>query len=635
LRRYRHSFSAPPRGPRTFPVSRVVPAYAWLLLALAVLPLHSETRYEVDFADAASGRLHIEMRTTCERGGCELQMPIWNATYQVRDFVQFVEGFTVEDEGGQPVEARKVLPSRWRLEVKSGAEVRVRYEVLANRPGPFDSYAGADYASLNLGQILIYPVGQRRGPFSLRFRHKPRAWRAALALASHGGRYRAASYDELIDTPVLLAEFNETTFTHSGRPIRIVSHGDQSKYDGRELSDVARKVIAAATEIMGDVPFPSYLFVYHFIEGPAGGMEYRNGTSIHLPASCGTCELAPLTAHELFHAWNVKRIRPASLEPVDFTQPNVTPTLWFSEGVTSAYAQYILLKSGLTDESHFLDHVTRLITEYERRPASRAQTVEEASIETWLERYADYQRPERSVSYYLSGEIVGHLMDLTIRHYSDNKRSLDDVMRALNEQYAQRGRFFEDASAIQRLASEAAGRDLSEEFSEWLRTPGPFRWDRYLAFAGYRLETSHLGEVELGMSLTADEDKRVKVRSVEADGVAARAGFQAGDHLLALDGGPLTLSVPEAVKMLGSAPGQFTVEVDRDGHPRQLKVRPLPGDTVSYRIVEDPAASPRQKELRGGWIERRVAREMPYPSPSARLGTGLGAGLGTPLGSGR
>lgn len=556
-------------------------------------------------------------------------MPVWNATYQVRDFVQFVEGFAAEDESGRPIDARKVQPSRWELEAKPGDDVRVRYEVVVNRPGPFDSYAGADYASLNLGQILIYPVEQRRGPFSLRFRHKPRPWWVALTLESQGGRYRAASYDELIDTPVLLADFNETTFTFSGRPIRIVSHGDQTKYDGRELSEVARKVISAASEIMGDVPFPAYLFVYHFIEGPAGGMEYRNGTSIHLPSSCGPCELDVLTAHELFHAWNVKRIRPASLEPIDFTQPNVTPTLWFCEGVTSAYAQYILLKSGLSDESRFLDHVTQLITEYEKRPASRVQTVEESSIETWLERYTDYQRPNRSVSYYLSGEIIGHLMDLTIRHYSANERSLDDVMRVLNQQYAQRGRFFKDASAIERLASESAGRDLTEEFAEWLRAPGPFRWDRYLAFAGYRLETAHRSKVKLGMTLTADKHDRPTVRSVEAHGVAARAGFEAGDRLVALDGTSLRLPLPEAVKMLGSTPGQFTVEVDRDGHPRQLKVRPLAGDTVSYRIVEDPAASPRQKEVRRGWIERRVAAPMAYPSPSARFDARLGERLGS------
>ena len=605
--------------PRTIARQAVLAACIGLLLAPAVLPLHGETQYEVDFSDASSGRLHVEMRTACEQGECELQMPVWSATYQVRDFVQFVEGFSIEDKAGAAVEVRKVRPSRWKLNTEPGAEIRVRYDVLANRPGPFDSYVGADYASLNLGQVLVYPVEERRGPFSLRFRHKPRPWRAALTLASRGGRYHAASYDELIDTPVLVGEFDETAFTYSGRPIRIVSHGDRNKYDLRELSQVARKVISAATEIMDDVPFPSYLFVYHFVEGPAGGMEYRNGTSIYLPSSCGTCKLEALTAHELFHAWNVKRIRPASLEPIDFTQPNVTPTLWFSEGVTSAYAQYILLKGGLTDEPDFLEHVAKLITEYEKRPASRTQSVEEASIETWLERYSDYRRPERSVSYYLSGEIVGHLMDLTIRHYSANKRSLDDVMRALNEEYAQRGRFFEDAAAIERLASEAAGRDLAEDFTEWLRTPGPFHWDRYLAFAGYRLEADHQNKVELGMNLAADNENRPKVRSVEANGLAARAGFRAGDRLLALDGEPLDVPVRQAARMLGSTRGPFKVEVDRDGRRRHIEIRPLPGDTVKYRIVEDPAASPLQKAVRRGWINRTVREETPPASPSARL----------------
>ena len=623
----RFSLLLPRHGylPRSSSASEVRPRYAVssfciaTVLALVALPLHSETRYDVDLSDAASGRLRIDLRATCEQRDCEFQMPVWNATYQVRDFVRFVEGLSVGDQDGAPIAVQRIRPSRWRVRAEPDTEVRVRYEVLVNRPGPFGSYAGEDYASLNLAQILIYPVGQRGAPFSLRFRHKPRRWRAALTLESRGGRFRAASYDELIDTPVLLAEFDETAFTYSGRSIRIVSHGDKGKYNPRELSGIARKVVSTASEIMADVPFLSYLFVYHFIEGPAGGMEYSNGTSIHLPASCGTCSLEELTAHEFFHTWNVKRIRPRSLEPVDFTRPNVTPTLWFSEGVTSAYAQYILLKSGLTTESEFLDRLSNLITEYAKRPASRSQSVEEASIEAWLERYEDYRRPERSVSYYLSGELVGHLMDLTIRHYTANERSLDDVMRSLNERYAKRGRFFEDAEAIEQLASEAAGRDLSDEFQEWIRTPGPFRWNHYLSYAGYRIETSHREQVDLGLVLEPDAQDHARVASVAPEGLAARAGFQPGDQLMALNGKPLPAPVRDVVRMLGNASGHFTVKVDREGRGHHLKVQPSAGDTVEYRIVEDRMASPLQRAIRKGWIERTVREPSPKVNPSARL----------------
>ena len=588
-----------------------------LLAAVSAGSLSAETRYEIDLADAASGLLHVEMETGCNSDGCELQMPVWNATYQVRDFVQFVEGFRVSDHADHSLSTRKLTPSRWRVNTADPGPIRVRYDVRANRPGPFGAYAGKDYVSLNLAQVLVYPVSRRRAPFSLRFRNEPRGWRTALALESHGGRFRAASYDELIDTPVLLGDFDDTKFTYTGRPIRVVAHGGKGTYDLDELADKARTIVESASAIMDDVPFPSYLFVYHFNEGPGGGMEYRNGTSIQLPPSCTTCDPKSLTAHELFHAWNVKRIRPQSLEPIDFTGPNPTPSLWFAEGVTSAYAQYILLKGGLTGESRFLDHVSKLISRYERTPAGRSQSVEEASVEAWLERYPDYRRPDRSVSYYLSGEIVGHLLDLTIRHYSGNRRSLDNVMRALNERYAKRGRYYEP-EAIEELASDAAGRDLSVEFDEWIRTPGPFEWDRYLEYAGYRLEMNQREKVELGLSLQRAANDRAEVASVEPGGLAARAGFHPGDQLLALNDEPLRVPAKKVADMLGRSSGPFTVEVERKSGPLNLTVKPLMGDTVVYRIVDARTVSPLQRAVRRGWLERTVIEDAVRAAPSAR-----------------
>jgi len=591
--------------------------------ALAVLagfsagPLLAETRYEIDLADAASGILHVEMETRCDAGDCELQMPVWNATYQVRDFVQFVEGFRVSGHADQGISARKLTPSRWRVNSVDPGPIWVRYDVRANRPGPFGAYAGKDYVSLNLAQVLMYPVSQRRAPFSLRFRHEPRGWRMALTLESHGGRFRAPSYDELVDTPVLLGDFDDTKFTYAGRPIRIVAHGGKAAYDVNELAKTARTIVESAAAIMDDVPFPSYLFVYHFNEGPGGGMEYRNGTSIQLPPSCTACDPKSLTAHELFHAWNVKRIRPQSLEPIDFTKPNPTPSLWFAEGVTSAYAQYILLKGGLVGESRFLERLSKLITRYEHAPAGRSQSVEEASVEAWLERYPDYRRPDRSVSYYLSGEIVGHLLDLTIRHYSGNRRSLDNVMRALNERYAKRGRYYEP-EAIEQLASDAAGRDLSAEFDEWIRTPGPFEWDRCLEYAGYRLEMKQREKVELGLSLRRAANDRAEVASVEPGGLAARAGFRPGDQLLALDDKPLRVPAKKAADLLGRSSGPFTVEVERKSGRLNLTVKPLMGDTVVYRIVDARTVSPLQRAVRRGWLERTVIEDAVGAAPSAR-----------------
>ena len=303
-----------------------------ILIALCCATAVGQTSYVIDLAEVRSHWLTVEMETRCASAPCEFQMPVWSATYQVRDFAQHVYDLRAETSAGRSLVARKLNPSRWVLATDGDETVRVTYRVLANRPGPFGAFAGRQYTSLNLAQVLIYPVANRQRPFTLRFTHKPRRWKMAIALPQRGSKFEARSYDRLIDTPVHLANFRETKFHHWGRPIRLVAYGDPDAYSLEALKATARKVVAAATEIMQEAPFSSYLFVYRFSDDPGGGMEYRNGTSIFVPKPCVGCDVSALTAHEFFHLWNVKRIRPRSLEPVDFTQPNYTPSLWFSEG---------------------------------------------------------------------------------------------------------------------------------------------------------------------------------------------------------------------------------------------------------------------------------------------------------------
>ena len=578
-----------------------------------------QTHYVIDLADVGSHRLSVEMKTTCASPPCEFQMPVWSATYQVRDFAQHVYDFSAETRDGQPISSRKLNPSRWSLGTEDGEPVRVTYRVLANRPGPFGAFAGREYAALNLAQVLIYPVENRQKPFTLRFTHKPRRWKVAMELPQRGGRFEAPSYDRLIDTPVHLADFRETTFHHWGRRIRLAAHGDPDAYDLDALKTMAESIVAEATAIMEEAPFPSYTFVYRFSDDPGGGMEYRNGAGIFVPKPCLGCDVSALTAHELFHLWNVKRIRPQSLEPVDFTRPNYSPSLWFSEGVTSAYAQYLRLQSGLLDPDSFLKHVSRLIGDLERRPATRAQSAEESSIDAWLERYPGYGDPNRSVSYYLKGELIGYLLDLTIRYRTANERSLDDMMRFLNREYAQQGRHFDDTEGLEEAASRTAGADLSTEFDLLVRSARPIPWERYLAFAGLRLSSDPRPSVDVGLSLSNPPGLGIVVASVEAGGPAEKAGFEVGDRLLRVNGRPASGAVETLLDAFEEAAGRAVrVRVHRDGSHRVLKVRPKRKGEDVYQIVELPGASEQQRAVRDGWLRRGpVAEPMSSSATSA------------------
>src|SRR5207302_5028879 len=239
------------------------------------------------------------------------------------------------------------------------------------------------------------------------------------------------------------------------------------------------KIVAAETAWMNDRPFRTYLFLCHFPrDSGGGGMEHAYSTAIEVNAQVladNPLAFADVTAHEFFHLWNVKRIRPQSLEPVDYTREMWTPALWFAEGVTSTYAAYTLVRTGIWNHAQFLADLGAQITELESRPARAWQSAEESSLDTWFDKYSLYDRPDFSISYYNKGQLLGLTLDILIRDATENRASLDDVLRRMNQQYAQRGRFYADSSGIEeaveevvRAANPGAAGDLAGFFKRYV-----------------------------------------------------------------------------------------------------------------------------------------------------------------------
>jgi predicted metalloprotease with PDZ domain len=254
-------------------------------------------------------------------------------------------------------------------------------------------------------------------------------------------------------------------------------------------------IVEYQTKLMGEAPFEEYLFLFHIGRRfGGGGMEHSNSTAIS--AASGTA-LDNVSAHEFFHLWNVKRIRPQSLEPVDRTREMFTPALWFAEGVTSTYAAYTLVRAGLWSKGEFLDDLGEQITMLQRRPARRWQSAEESSLTTWFDKYPLYERSEYSISYYNKGQLLGVGLDLVIRDATDNRASLDDVLRKLNEQYARQGRFYPDSEGIRTAAEEVirerrpgAAADLRLFFSRYVSGTDELPFAQWLSIAGLALRVS-------------------------------------------------------------------------------------------------------------------------------------------------
>jgi predicted metalloprotease with PDZ domain len=246
---------------------------------------------------------------------------------------------------------------------------------------------------------------------------------------------------------------------------------------------------------MREVPFEEYVFFYHFNpDSMGGGMEHANSTAIDSsrPPAVG------VTAHEFFHLWNVKRIRPVSLERgcpegcadgrgPDYSRENWTRSLWLAEGVTSTYGAFTLVRTGLWTRQQFYKDLAGEIAELESRPARQWQSVEQASLDAWLEKYARYQQPEYSISYYNKGQILGVLLDILIRDATDNRASLDDVLRYLNREFAHRGRFYDEQRDIRAAVEKIAGRDFGDFFARYVAGTDPLPYDEILGRAGLQL----------------------------------------------------------------------------------------------------------------------------------------------------
>jgi predicted metalloprotease with PDZ domain len=557
--------------------------------------------YQIDLRERQSHIVRVTMTLSDAAPGTEIQFPTWYALYQIRDFVKDVQELQAECDGRALALAMEDT-NTWRSGSQQCAQLVVRYGVHAEGAAPFSSGLDEEHGFLNLGMILFYLPHERERAIGLKF-ILPEGWKLATPLEEGDtpGEFKAPNYDLMADSPVEAGTFDEYDYTQKGATYRVVVHGDKSGYSSKELVETLQKITATETDLMGEVPFARYTFIFHLGKGGGGGMEHRNGTAISASAeSVKRGGLANVAAHEFFHLWNVKRIRPQGLEPIDYIHGNDTRDLWFSEGVDSTYAELVLVRSGLTHRSDFYRSVARQIQELQERPARRFQSAEQSGREAWLEKYPDYVRPERSISYYNKGELLGFLLDLGIRHATANEHSLDDVMHRLNQDVAHRGRFFADDDLKGIIQGLAPGFPVDDFFRDDVTGTTELEYDAYFGYAGLRLVRQPVERPDPGFRAGGGfGEGAVQVVSVEAGSNAESAGLKSGDTIEKLNGKPFA-----GTWALDSAkPGEsISVDVHRGRRSLSFKFNVGTRQDTDYLMEEIPNASPDQIEVRNGWL---------------------------------
>ncbi len=567
--------------------------------------------YAISLANPAQHLVQVTIEIPPGKDERELQLPVWNALYQIRDFSQYINWIRLAGSNGAVLTQSD--KSRWKItHAENGATVE--YQIFADNPGSYGAQLDSHHAFFNLAEILLYIGDERSSPVEVVVDQVPAEWRVATSLPQQGTAFRAANYDQLVDSPVEIGTFTEASFASSCGKYRVIVDADSAQAILNQIVPPVKRTVSTATTWMSDCPFHNYTFIYHFMDSPgSGGMEHAYSTAITLPVRYLNENFdlfKSITAHEFFHLWNVKRIRPQSLEPIDYTKENYTPALWFSEGVDSTVADYLLIRAGLLDEHGFLNRLSDQITELEDRPAHLTQSAEQSSLDAWLEKYPYYNLPSRSISYYNKGELLGVLLDLKMRALTNDQVSLQDLFHWMNEHYAKQGKFFPDSEGVRLAAETLTHADFREFFQKYVTGTDEFPWDRSFDRVGLRVTRSEVTLGDPGFEAARIFDQPLKVIQVQPGSNAERAGLKAEDIILQANGQSGSREIERVIAQL--KPGDsLQLKVQRGATEQELRWVLSRRTRTVFRFEDVPDISPAQKSRRAGWLFGAAPNSQP------------------------
>lgn len=553
----------------------------------------------------------------------DMVMPVWTpGSYLIREYERHVQDFTA-DADGRALGWTKVDKDTWRIKTGGARQWRVTYRVYANELTVRTSELNSDHAFWNNTNLLMYPAGYLKAPSTLRI-VPPSGWKIATGLPAVNGQpntFRAEDFDVLYDSPVEVSNFKQIDFVVRGVPHRIVIDGE-GNYDPERLRTSVQKIVEAETAMFGGIPYHDYTFILHLRSNTGGGLEHLNSTALGFRRfgfsdEKGYQSFNSLVAHEFFHLWNVKRIRPDALGPFDYTKENYTRLLWVAEGITEYYGNLMLSRAGLISNQAYLDHLAQQIQDFEELPGRKVMSAEESSFDTWIKFYRpDENSVNSQISYYDKGELLGLLLDLDIRRRTNNAKSLDDVMRYLYTEFFVKGRNYTPAD-FQKACELAGGASLDDFFSRYVRGKEDLEavYNRMLAGAGLRLEQAGIGigldegdrpvalKAFLGADLEAKTtDSFVVIKSVRAGSPAYEQGLNAKDQIIALDGARVDKETFEA-RIAAKRPGDTVrIMVFRFDDVRTFDIKLSGRVDAPYRIVPAPQATEPQKRIYREWL---------------------------------
>lgn len=602
-------------------------ALVWATTAAAQTPLQTysdafiqqqrrtdpQLSYTVTVRDADRSAYFVELRIANPPNPARLVIPNWApGAYRLMDAGKNIAGVRATTAAGDTLAVRQDSEISWTVDTRGAALVVVRYSAGLRDPVQWRRPNNRWFLRATSGMIdgprtFMYLDGWKLAPAQVTFR-LPAGWRigTGLVATTDSTTYWAPSYDVLIDSPVLVGRFSSYQFTAGGVPHRAVvdlGGAGQAAPIRRVFVDMLRRVAETTIAIFGRAPYKDYTFI--FVGGRGGGLEHLNSTTIGVTTEVLTRNPSGaegVSAHEFFHTWNVKRIRPVELGPFDYERPVRTVNLWWSEGVTDYYDGVILARSGLNSAADFTRQMGDAIGNHRGNAARLVVSPERSSWTVWD---SPAVNNSYTISYYLQGQVLGFLLDLAIRDSTDNAKSLDDVMRYLFDHYAgERGFTAEELRAAIRAA---AGLDFQDFWRRYVSGTQEVPWDEYLKAAGWSVRFSEqpAPDARIGSIPPAVQGGRWRAVAVPGS-VAEAAGLVTGDELVRINGREI-LDGTDVTAMVRAIPAgaAVTVNVMRAGQPVTIRFTAGTYGRMRAVLTELPDQTERMRRIRLGALTGR------------------------------
>lgn len=527
--------------------------YSLLVLALFISTtiLGQKIHHELSMPAPETHYFHVETTLTdFSEEKVVLTMPVWSpGSYLVREFPKNVNLLLAKDENGQALPVQKISKNQWEISKGKAKKVTVNYEVYAFELTVRTSFLDKTHGYLNGTSVFTFPEGYMDlgGQLTVIPHSSFKKITTPLAVAKDGisadnnaQTFVFKDFDELADAPIEIGNQETFSFDAAGTKHHVAIYGP-GNHDVERLKIDMAKIVEATTAVFGGKnPNKEYWFIIHNTDTRGGGLEHMNSTTLNVNRWTYSPEnymsFLSLVAHEYFHIWNVKRLRPAALVEYDYSNENYTDMLWIMEGFTSYYDELILRRAGFYSEQDYLNIFENTINYVEGQPGNKVQPVAHASFDAWIKAYRPNENSRNTtISYYSKGGLIAHVIDAMIIEKYKGKKSLDEFMQLLYKEYYEKNNTGMTPLQFKTSLEEFLDRNLDDFFAKYIYGTETIPFAEYFDALGLEIQHTELQSAGLGITTKMESGKLI-VTSVMSGGAAEKAGLSPNDEIIAFNG---------------------------------------------------------------------------------------------------